>query len=119
MRRILVIVAGLVATPALAADQFDLVCKRETSTIRYRVDLAKNEACADTCDRVWKMGQATTGELRLIDRQPAYRGDLEERASVNRSTGEYRYHISMSGRADADSGTCEQAPFSGFPPPKF
>lgn len=119
MRVWLAIVAGLMATPALAADQFDLVCERGKSTVRYRVDLAKGEACSDSCDRVWKMGPATSGELKLVDRRPAYRGDLEEVATVNRATGEYRYFMSMAGRSDSNTGTCEPATFSGFPPARF
>lgn len=119
MRVWLMMLAGATAAPAIAADQFDLICKAGKSTTHYRVDLARNEACESTCDRVWKMGEATSGELKLINRVPAYRGDLEERATVNRATGEYRYYSSLSGHHDSEEGKCEPAPFSGFPQAKF
>lgn len=120
MTRAFALVVAMVATPATAADQFDLVCQHEKGATRYRVDLAKNEACSDTCDRVWKMGPATTGELKLIDQVPAYRGDLEELATVNRITGEYRYRSQFSNlRATHREGRCEVTGFSGFPAAKF
>lgn len=107
------------AAAATSADQFDLVCKTQTGTSRYRVDLVRNEACEGPCDRVWKMGESSSGELRIIDHAPAYRGDLEERATVSRSTGQYRYRMSLSGRMDAEEGICERQAFTGFPAAKF
>ena len=118
--RALFFALGLIASPAIAApDQFDLVCTSGKDVTRYRVDLARNEACADTCDRVWKMGEATSGQLKLIDRTPAYRGDLEERSIVNRSTGAWHYTMTLRPIAHQKDGKCEAAPFSGFPAAKF
>ncbi|PTQ12963.1 hypothetical protein CLG96_02130 [Sphingomonas oleivorans] len=119
MMRAIAFLAVTLATPGMAADQFDLVCVSKTQTVRYRVDLAKGEACSDSCDRVWKMGEATTGELRLIDKRPDYRGDLEERSVVSRQSGEWHYDMSMSGSSSSRDGKCDPAPFSGFPAAKF
>lgn len=119
--RIVLILVGLLATasPPDKSQQFDLICTADGSQTRYRVDLTTNEACSDTCDRIWKMGVLTAGELKLIDRAPAYRGDLEERATVNRATGEYRYSMSLGGRPDSETGHCERTEFSGFPTANF
>src|SRR3546814_11903038 len=67
MKFFLLVFFTAIASPALAADQFDLVCtSTEGSADRYRIDLTKGEACSGNCDRIWKMGEATTGELKVI-----------------------------------------------------
>lgn len=117
--RSFIIVLGLLATPAVAADQFDLQCQSQVSNVRYRVDIARNEACSNKCESVWRMGESTSGELKLIDRAPAYRGDLEERSTVSRVTGDWHYVVSLDGKTDTFKGHCEPAPFSEFPAAKF
>lgn len=119
--RTIILAAIMLALPGAAVEQqqFDLVCQGGGVTVRYRVDLARNEACSDTCDRVWKMGEPTSGELKLIDRAPAYRGDTEERDVVNRTTGEWRSSTRVNGHLYAKEGACDPAPFSGFPTKKF
>src|SRR3546814_13062201 len=87
MKFFLLVFFTAIASPALAADQFDLVCtSTEGSADRYRIDLTKGEACSGNCDRIWKMGEATTGELKVINKQPAFRGDMEECMFVDRQT---------------------------------
>ena len=115
----LALTLGLLSAPAMAADQFDLICKSPEATERYRGDLAKGEACAYTCERTWKMGDATSTELKIIDRRPEYRGDLEEQSIVNRASGSWSYSMSMDGKPYSRSGSCELAPFSGCPTGKF
>lgn len=119
--RAIVLALGLVSAPAMAADQFDLVCKGKSgSTTRYRVDLTRGEACAGICDRVWKMGATTTSEYRLIDQSPVRGYDLEQLATVNRQTGAYSHYSKIRGLgANRTEGTCEVAQFSGFPAAKF
>jgi len=119
--RTTILAAIMLALPGAAAEEqrFDLICQGGGATVRYRVDLARNEACSDTCDRVWKMGVPTSGELKLIDRAPAYRGDIEERDVVNRTTGEWRRFVEANGHLYRRRGQCEPAPFSGFPAKKF
>lgn len=118
--RAIILLAAMLAVPGAAAEQqqFDLICKGSGAEVRYRVDLARNEACSDGCDRVWKMGETTTGELKLVDKVPAYRGDLEERSTVSRSTGKWRYFLDFHGVIARD-GECQAAPFTGFPKPLF
>lgn len=120
MRLILLAMTVLTSAAPASAEQFDLRCRHEKGETRYRVDLVRGEACSGPCDRVWKMGEASTGELKLIDKTPKTAGDLDERATVNRITGEYRYSSRIPGLGSwTESGTCEPAPFSGFPAAKF
>lgn len=118
--RSLLAVGLLISTPAMAADQFDLVCTTKEGQTRYRVDLARNEACEGLCDRVWTMGPPSSGELKLIYKTPKSLRDLDERATVNRVTGDYQYSNTIPGLGtQSESGHCEAAPFSGFPATKF
>src|SRR3546814_3133470 len=61
------------------------------------------------------MGEATTGELKVINKQPAFRGDMEESMFVDRQTGQYLYYNYIDGlRPHSRKGVCQVAPFSGF-----
>lgn len=118
--RVLSVAVLLFSSPAMAADQFDLVCSTQGAPTRYRVDLTRNEACSGVCDRIWAMGEASTGELRLIHNPPKAPGDVDERATVNRLNGDYRYYNHIPGIGSRmKTGKCEVAPFSGFPAAKF
>lgn len=117
--RALVLALGLIATPAMAADQFDLVCKFGSSTVRYRVDLIRGEACQAECSRIWRMGPISDGELRLLDLDSSDPSEVPQTITVNRQTGELRHWIGGIGRPILETGRCESAPFSGFPARKF
>jgi hypothetical protein len=123
--RALVTVLCLIATPAVAADQFDLTCKgRERPTamskwrpyeVRYRVDTSAKIYCRFTCE--------ATETITSVDGAKIVFAKGEQRAGastiihyVDRTDGKWVYFIS--GMADAE-GVCEVAPFSGFPNPKF
>ena len=108
-----------VASPAFAADQFDLVCTGKSIAAHYRIDLARGEACDGACDRIWKMGDATSSELRIVDLPSRFRDEVAERSIVNRQTGAWHYYLSASGEPDGYEGHCEPAPFTGFPAAKF
>ncbi|UAK23673.1 hypothetical protein [Sphingomonas nostoxanthinifaciens] len=134
MRSLLCAVALLSASSAVAADQFDLICKgvetanyfegKRPFTLELRVDLEAGRYCYDElCDR----------GLRPIFSVEASRIDFDEpitsddspigkqHHSVDRSTGAYtRFRFAPYGRigfSTAD-GNCEPAPFKGFPDPK-
>lgn len=121
MRSFILALAILAAPAAAAEQQFDLICRSSTgSETRYRVDLARGEACSGRCEKIWKIGEVTTGQIKLIDKVPNLRGDLEERMAVSRITGEYDYYMSLGRRSPhVDSGLCEVAEFSGFPASMF
>lgn len=119
--RALFLTSLLIATPAAAAEQqFDLICKGKGFETRYRVDLERNEACSGKCERVWRMGEVSSGQLKLIEKIPTSGNDLEERATVNRVTGVYSYMNHVPGlRPTFEDGICSRAAFTGFPTAKF
>ena len=122
MRGILLAWGMLVATPAMAADRFDLICTAKKTTVHYRVDVPANEYCAGDCAVVLKIASASASTLILEDYRPAYRGDDERRTEVNRASGQW-HTFSFSPKLDVTpftrDGVCEAAPFSGFPTKKF
>lgn len=127
MRLIASVALGALAMPAIAApagDQFDLVCKAKRDGQRYRIDLAKNEWCADKCGTVRKIASVTSGTLVLADQKPAIRGEMTNTIIINRVTGAwhtYFYWPKAGGLPSTTDGSCEPAPFSGFSsaPTKF
>lgn len=112
----------LMATPAVAADQFDLVCTAKKTVVRYRVDLATGEYCDGNCTETRKIAAISSATLTLFDRRPAYRGDWEGKTEVNRTTGSWSVN-SYSPKTQPfpfqQNGLCEPADFSGFPQHKF
>lgn len=112
---------GLAAPAAAAsgAEQFDLVCKIGSTTIRYRVDLAAHEACEGGCERVWRTGAITSGEIRLRDVGSDEIDDVPQTITVNRVTGEWRHWIGGLRRDYVETGKCEPGDFSGFPARAF
>ena len=101
-----------------AEQQFDLICQFGETPVRYRVDIVRGEACEGKCDRVWKMGIVTEGEIRLKDTLSHYPEELPQTMTVNRQTGQLSHWIGGS-RPLTESATCSAAPFSGFPAAKF
>lgn len=113
-------VAVLVGSPAIAADQFDLVCSSQKYNVRYRVDMARNEWCQGDCTAISKIAEASSGTLVLENREPAFRGDIESTVRINRVTGQWsRYYSAGPGASSYTKGSCEAAAFSGLPAPKF
>ncbi len=118
--RALVLATSLFALPAFAADQqFDLICTSPNGSAHYRVDLDRGEVCEGSCERIWKIASVTSGELTLTDKTPAFKGDTEERSSVNRATGKWKSFTLFDGTPYIHEGACKVAPFTGFPTAKF
>jgi len=115
MRAWMAILVGFVAAPAIAADQFDLACRVGNTPIRYRIDLARGNACEGGCERIWEMGPSTAGEIRLKD-TTQNRDEIAQTVTINRQTGAWRHWIAGVG---VEEGICEVAAFSGFPQTKF
>jgi hypothetical protein len=120
MRKWWVAIGMLAATPAVAADQFDLVCTAKKDVTRYRVDLNRGEWFLEKCRGVVKIAEVTAGTLTLLDEKAAKSGDVEHHIIINRSTGDWYSSFSVGDLAPSvERGTCEPASFSGFPSPKF
>lgn len=117
--RWMIAAVALAPTPAMAADQFDLICMFGKTEVRYRVDLDRGEACKDGCERVWKIGAVTSGEIRLMDTPLHYPDELPQTITVNRVTGALDHWIGAGAGALNETAACSPAPFTGFPTPKF
>jgi hypothetical protein len=117
MRSVLLSSFLLVATPAAAADQFDLICTAKKESQHYRVDLAKSEYCFGDCRQVMPIATITSGLIKFYDDEPKFPGDATKYNIVNRLTGEwqwYNYSPRLGPGAMDIKGTCEPAPFSGL-----
>jgi len=122
MRTWWIAIGLLAATPAVAADQFDLVCTAKKSGTRYRIDLTRGEWCEGDGTVVKKVAEATTGMLFLARHEPSGVRDKTVRLWVNRNTGEwadYSYDPAFDTTGSLKKGFCQPASFSGFPSPKF
>jgi hypothetical protein len=123
--RAVALILGLLATPAVAADQFDLVCtgkqrilpsrKWEPYQVRYRVDLARMIYCRFDCKATESIASADaariTFQLPASDRPATYVSHY-----VDRSDGHWQYYLAGDSETE---GKCEPAPFSGLPAQKF
>lgn len=114
--RWIVALAMVVATPAAAADQFDLVCTGDDEPWHYRIDLTKGEWCADDCKTTFALASVTSATLTIKEQQPKFRGDDRIVNSVNRVTGEWYFYRDLPkiGFSKVVKGECKPAPFSGF-----
>lgn len=120
--RAFVLALCLVATPAAAADQFDLVCTAPDTSERYRIDLPRGEWCFGKCERVMKLAEVTSGMITLIDEKPTQPSNVTAYNRINRATGAwewYNYSPRLSSHIMDIKGHCEAAPFTGLPKPKF
>jgi hypothetical protein len=117
--RALVLALTMIATPAAAADQFDLVCEGKVGALsfsaRYRVNLATREWCEDSCERTRGISAVTARTIVLYNKLKASDLDSEARISINRETGEWSDYYSSPDQGWDEIGKCEVAPFSGFP----
>lgn len=119
-RIIIAAIAMAAAAPAVAEDQFDLVCRGESVTVRYRIDLQKAEWCRDDCKQRSAISSVTSGLITLVSKDRQFRNDTEALTQIDRVTGEWT-DISVGGGMEPvnRAGKCESAAFSGFPAAKF
>jgi len=119
MRRIIIIL-GLLSGPAMAADQFDLVCRARQVQEHYRVDLTNEQWCAGDCDRIRDIIDISPEEIVLDDHEPTFGGDYRGWIRVDRASGYWTWYNSGTqgvGRLDVN-GMCKIAPYSGIAPPE-
>ncbi len=107
---------ALLPAPALAADQFDLICKGDKETVRYRIDLAAGEWCWEKCEATIKIASATSSRITFMDQDTP---SLHATAFVDRASGEWWQSYRNSYSSAYNHGFCTPAPFSGFPAAKF
>lgn len=113
------------AAAAQPPSQFDLVCQGRAQfdpgmtpqavTHRYRVNLGEMRWCWERCERTFPIVSATVDRI-TFHQEP----DNGYQAYVSRIDGSYsRYNDGRRGSWITDRGTCEPAPFSGMPQPRF
>jgi hypothetical protein len=101
------------ATAASTPQQFDLICKGSGDVTHYRVDLAAKKWCWENCASTWPIA-------RVEDERITFKEDDTPSEKVwnwvSRTTGEWFQGMRSATLGEVSShGTCEPAPFSGFP----
>jgi hypothetical protein len=126
MKGIILAAIAAIASPAAAADQFDLVCsgrdRRDIENQRYRVDLVRKEYCSGDCQEVRPIAEVTSGMITLTRHDPSPPDQERSYNQINRTTGEWNWYwsnIRVSLRTQDVKGSCQPAAFSGFPAAKF
>jgi hypothetical protein len=132
MRAWWVLAVVMIAAPAAAADQFDLVCKglerdgssrqRKPVEKHYRVDLATKRWCSGACARSSQIQQIIPDRIVFRDAERKFYSDNLVSHYVDRRSGEWVDHwFAASGASVERDGQCEVATFSGIsePPIKF
>lgn len=130
MRLFPIMILAACATPAAAADQFDLLCKGQqrfavngaTQPVeaRYRVDTAARRWCRDQCFSVEALIGATPEKLVFKSRPKTPPSEEVTDESFERATGKWvDLYVGPypPGEYASTEGRCEVAPFSGFPKP--
>ena len=116
-----------VAHAAAPSDQFDLVCTGveittpqtpgkkpyESFTETLRVDLQSGQWCEKECEV--RLRIVEVHENAILFQSGKNRYGLEEWRFVSRQDGEYHWSVKGSTFDIGRGGTCERAPFSGFP----
>lgn len=135
MRGIPVFIAAIVAiaSPAAAADTFDLVCKGTIKQsingrpkpyeVRYRIDLAGKRWCREACTKVMAIQAVEAGRIVLLQSDKQHSSDVQAYRWIDHTTGEWNDYFSskvgLSSVYQDVVGQCDPADFSGFPPAKF
>lgn len=124
MKLVAGLMMALVAAPAVAADQFDLVCVAGKSRTHFRVDLAQNSWCWDQCKETQKIVSVSQAKIVFVDQKPHLQKDPTIWNWVDRETGKwtsYSYFPGIDLVPIRKEGFCEPGPFTGFPviPTKF
>ncbi|QEH80827.1 hypothetical protein EIK56_22950 [Sphingomonas sp. C8-2] len=123
MKGIILAAIAAIASPAAAADQFDLVCTGKKPQ-HFRVDLGQGVWCREECKNTLPIASISQTMIVFVDQQPKLRGDPIHNLYVDRETGklhEYSWFPSFELVGSTTDGICEPASFSGFPvvPTKF
>lgn len=133
MRIGLAVALVLVASPAIAADQFDLKCKgtrqiginEPAKPLEYglRINLATKQWCWDHCEEVYPIQEVRADRIVLRDVvEDTLRKRITDKNIINRQTGDHSViliEIRPYQTFLETKGYCEPGPFTGFPKTKF
>jgi len=106
----------LAATPAIAANQFDLICTANKTKVHYRVDLDTGLYCEGSCFNTSKISDITPGTIVFERHERAFAGDKEYLQQVRTNGAWIKYFDSGSGAKMPIwlTGQCRRELFTGF-----
>ena len=120
------------ATPAFAANQFDLVCKGTEQLKtgapttkweeRFRMDLDAKRWCRGACKSAAPISSVTADDILLSDSRATIGGPADTEAAFSRTNGTIREYIMMGwsgSTASLAEGKCTRDLFSGLPGQRF
>lgn len=127
--RLLIPLILLAASPAAAADQFDLACKgykwtkiggpSQDYSFRARIDLAAEKWCEGECKAALPIFSVTPDELVLTDEGTLNsRIEMSRRATYDRKTNAFHYLFLQTRPTDDYLETqtvCTTEPFTPLP----
>lgn len=121
-----------IASPAFAANQFDLVCKgkeqKQTGvpatawSERFRIDLDAKRWCRGACKSAAEIGSITADEIVLSDSRATIGGPGDVETTLSRTNGAIKEYVMMGWSGSAASlaeGKCTRDSFSGLPGQRF
>lgn len=121
MHRLWLAIGVLTATPATAANQFDLICTANKTKVHYRVDLDTRLYCEGSCSDAYKISDITPGLIVFERHERAFAGDKEYLQQVRTNGAWIKYFDAGSGGKMPVSltGQCRREAFSGFYPKRL
>jgi hypothetical protein len=84
----------------------------EPFSIVYRIDLNTQRWCSDACDSIEELASVASGEILLRDRHDPVGSSV---VRFLPGSGRFTDTLIVGDTATLRSGTCEPAPFTGFP----
>ena len=128
-KRVIVPFLLLAASPAVAADQFDLACQgwkwttrggaAQEYDFRVRVDLAAKTWCDVDCKAGQPIQSIAEDKLVLLDEGTLNsRMEVAREATFDRKANEYHYRLLQTRPTDdylEYQGKCTTAPFTAIP----
>jgi hypothetical protein len=122
----------LTSTQAMAANQFDLVCKG-TQQLKtgapetewkdtFRFDLDQKRWCRGACKTAAAIDSITTDEIVVSNSRASTGSRIEAGLTFRRATGEVREYVDAGWAGssfDLASGKCTKDLYSGMPDNKF
>lgn len=122
--KVVILFLGLLSAPAVAADQFDLVCEGKLTyspdkpvkfRTRYRVDLSAMAWCTDDCQEIHKIVEVQPGKIVLKREEATLRSSYRGERVVDRLSGKLSADFSTSTSSLREEAMCTTDGFSGMP----
>lgn len=119
------LIFGLIASPALAADQFDLACKLEAKYSEsgkwkpeaslFHIDLGKNRWCEGDCSTIDPIASVQPAYLDLRSQDNRFPRRQYNSLRIDRASGKLSHLVTAGSFYMERRGECKAEPFTGFP----